>query len=211
MTRFVDSRRIFRHLRREIVKSLAMLAIVLTMEIGARAHEVTVYVQDALLIPVGSLRRAQVLANEIFVGAGVEVNWHRYRPAPWKSRRASSILVVVCTNTPRQRLPSALAVAVPDGGGHITVFYDRIKKAAEFEPTYIPLLAHVFVHEIAHIVEGSEMHSDGGVMKATWSQKDIRSMRWRPLVFGQEDVEAIKAGLAKRADAESPISVYPAP
>ena len=155
--------------------------------------------------------RHQVLANEILAGAGVEVDWHRHRPSPSKSRRESSILVEICTNTPRHILPGALAFAVPDEGGHITVFYDRIKEAAQFEFWDVPLLAHVFVHEIAHILEGSEKHSDGGVMKATWSQKDIRSMRWRPLVFGQEDVEAIKAGLAERADAESPISLYPAP
>ena len=155
--------------------------------------------------------RHQVLANEILAGAGVEVDWHRHRPSPSKSRRESSILVEMCTNTPRHILPGALAFAVPDEGGHITVFYDRIKEAAQFEFWDVPLLAHVFVHEIAHILEGSEKHSNGGVMKATWSQKDIRSMRWRPLVFGQEDVEAIKAGLAERADAESPISLYPAP
>jgi hypothetical protein len=208
MTHFFGSRL---HLRREIAKSVAMLAVVVTTQVGVRADDVTVYVQDASVIPAGSLRRAQVLANEIFAGAGVEVDWHRYRPFPSNSWRKSSILVEMCTNTPRHRLPGALAFAVPDAGGHITVFYDRIKGAAQFEFTEVPLLAHVFVHEIAHILEGSEKHSDGGVMKATWSQKDIRSMRWRPLVFGQEDVKAIKAGLGERADVESPIRVYPAP
>lgn len=108
-------------------------------------------------------------------------------------------------------MPKALAFAVPDAGGHITVFYDRIKVAAQFELTSNPLLAHVLVHEISHILQGNAKHSEGGIMKATWSQKDIRAMRWRPLAFGEEDVESIRAGLAKRADAELAISVYPDP
>jgi hypothetical protein len=191
----------------KLIQIMAMVVIA----IGARADQVTVYVQNPSVVPSLALSQAQVLANEIFAAAGLKIDWHRYTASPSQSRREGSILVEVCTKTPRHRLPGALAFAVPDAGGHITVFYDRIKEAAQIEFWDVSLLAHVFVHEIAHILEGSEKHSDGGVMKATWSQKDITSMRWRPLVFSQEDVEAIKAGLAERADAESPVSVYPAP
>ena len=191
------------------MKILVMMALLVVIEIGAQADQVTVYVQDAPVVPARALSQAQILANQIFAGAGVIIDWHGYEPS--QSRGEGSILGEVCANTPKHRMPGALAFAIPVAGGHITVFYDRIQEASQFELTYAPLLAHVLVHEIVHILEGSEKHSNGGVMKATWSQKDIRSMRWRPLVFGQEDVEAIKAGLAERTDAESPISLFPAP
>jgi hypothetical protein len=193
------------------MKITMMTAMLVVIEISARGDQVTVYVQDASVVPARVMSGAQSLANEMFAGAGVTIDWHRYRPSPSQSRRAGSIFIEMCTNTPRQRMPRALAFAVPDAGGHITVFYDRIKEAAQFEMSNKPLLAHVLVHEIAHILQGNERHSEGGVMKATWSLKDIKAMRWRPLSFGAEDVRSIRAGLAVRDDAESRISVYPAP
>ena len=54
------------------------MAIVVMTQVGARADQVTVYVQDASVIPARPLSKAQVLANEIFAGAGVEIDWHRY-------------------------------------------------------------------------------------------------------------------------------------
>jgi hypothetical protein len=195
----------------EVMKIVAMIAIAVVSEIGAWGADVTVYVHDPSVVPARELIRAQALANEIFASAGVKIDWRQYKPSPSLSRPEESIFVEMRTNTPKRRMPRSLAFAVPDAGGHITVFYDRIKEAAQFELTSTPLLAHVLVHEITHMLEGSEKHSDGGIMKATWSQKDIKAMRWRPLPFGEEDVESIRAGVAKRADAQMAISVYPAP
>jgi hypothetical protein len=193
------------------MKIVAMMAMAVVIEIGARADGVAVYVHDPSVVPAREMIRAQVLANEIFASVGVRIDWRQSKPSPTPSRSTGSIYVEMRTSTPKRRMPKALAFAIPDAGGHITVFYDRIKEAAQFEPTSNPLLAHVLVHEIAHILKGNAKHSDGGIMKATWSQKDIRAMRWRPLPFGGEDVESIKAGLAERADGQLAISVYPAP
>ena len=201
----------FSRLIGEVMKIVAMMVMAVVIEIGARADDVTVYVNDPSVVPARQLIRAQVLANEIFASVGVKIDWRQYKPSPSLSRPEGSVFVEMLSNAPRRRMPKAVAFAVPDAGGHITVFYDRIKEAAQFELTSNPLLAHVLVHEIAHILQGNAKHSDGGIMKATWSQKDIRAMRWRPLPFGEEDVQSIRAGLAERADAQLAISVYPDP
>lgn len=56
----------------------------------------------------------------------------------------------------------------------------------------------------------AKRHSDGGVVKAIHTQKDIKSMRRTPLSFGEQDVQSIRAGLAERTDTDAMITVYPA-
>jgi hypothetical protein len=50
------------------MKILRLVAMAAVMEIGARADEVTVYVQGLSAVPAPVLSRAQALANEIFAG-----------------------------------------------------------------------------------------------------------------------------------------------
>jgi hypothetical protein len=61
------------------------------------------------------------------------------------------------------------------------------------------LLAHVLVHEITHLLEGIDRHSESGVMKAHWSSDDTLEMAWKPLAFTEEDKYLIHRGLKLRA------------
>jgi len=61
------------------------------------------------------------------------------------------------------------------------------------------LLAHVLVHEIAHILQKTDQHSNSGVMKAVWTHQDRVQMRTGALPFTPGDVELIRLGLASRA------------
>jgi hypothetical protein len=180
------------------ITTIAALAIAVAMK--ARATEVTVYVQG---LPVGSApvqSRAQVLANEIFAGVGVNIDWRGGQPPRRRSQRESAIVVEIVTDTPRELKPGALAFARPYEGVHITLFYDRVRAATE--PDLTPnVLAHVLVHEITHTLQGTCRHSDTGIMKARWNHQDFMEMRMKPLSFTNEDIQLIRAGLAGRADA----------
>ena len=55
------------------------------------------------------------------------------------------------------------------------------------------------VHEIAHLLQGIQRHSDTGIMKARWKADDLGGMRKAPLPFIQQDVDLIYSGLAARA------------
>jgi hypothetical protein len=183
------------------MKFLSTIAMAAVMEAGACADPVTAYVEDLSVVPSPVLSRAEVLANEIFGGAGVKINWRRGELPRSPTPRERAIVVEMATDTPKQRTPGALAYALPYEGVHITVFYDRLKEAAAFEPTANALLAHVLVHEITHLIEGSDRHSDTGIMKARWTIKDIRDMRWKTLSFDAADLQLIRTGLARRANA----------
>ena len=81
-------------------------------------------------------------------------------------------------------------------GVHITVFWDRVERLSRFAPpTFV--LTHVLVHEITHILQGIDRHSESGVMKARWTPEDYYAMAIKPLPFTPEDVQLIQLGLAR--------------
>ena len=189
------------------MKILAMVAMAAVM--SARADEVPVYVQGLSAAPAPVLSRAQVLANEIFAGVSVTIDWRRGRPTRSEFLAQKPIIVELVTDTPMHFKPGALAFALPFEGVHINVFYDRVQ---DFEPELRPyVLAHVLVHEITHILQGTSLHSHTGIMKARWNRDDYTEMSVQSLAFTEEDIELIRFGLAKRVKAGSLIAAAPAP
>ena len=54
----------------------------------------------------------------------------------------------------------------------------------------------MIAHEITHLLQGVELHSDRGLMKAHWSTRDITEMMYRPLPLTPEDIDLLQRGLA---------------
>jgi hypothetical protein len=141
------------------------------------------------------VERARASAYRIFISAGVKLEWHADLSFCQGKRQA--IMISLMTSTPRTFHPGALAYALPYEGVHIQVFYDRIEIA---DPRLLPsLLANVIVHEISHILQGIDRHSDSGIMKAEWSSSDFTLMQSGQLRFTGLDLEMIHNGLAARA------------
>jgi hypothetical protein len=138
---------------------------------------------------------ASATASRLMRSAGVKLDWDTKRLC--HVQRDKTIIVTLSTDTPRTLCPGALAYALPYEGVHIQVFYDRI---AVSDPDLVPyLLANVVVHEIAHILQGIDRHSDSGIMKARWTAYDFTMMKRHQLGFTDFDVELIQGGLAARA------------
>jgi len=102
----------------------------------------------------------------------------------------------MAAHAPADYPPDAWASAEVYEGVHITVFWDRIEHPARVAPVAV-LLAHVLVHEITHILQGIDRHSDSGVMKANWTRKDYAEMASQPLPFTPEDIFLIHKGLTE--------------
>jgi len=66
------------------------------------------------------------------------------------------------------------------------------------EPSRPVLLGHVLAHEIGHILQGTDRHSETGLMKARWDSREIMAMDWKPLSFTADDVVLIRIGMATR-------------
>ena len=189
------------------MKLAATIAIAAMMAASAQGksengRQVTVYFSDNAGVPYDVRAQAQGLATEMFASIGVTLHLKPGRPA---RPDADAIMIEFVTNTPATRLPGALAYALPYEGVHIRIFWDRIEPS----PSPRQLLAHVMVHEITHILQGIDRHSNAGIMKAQWTYQDYAVMKVRPLSFTPEDVDLIYQGMDYReahakADSKTP-------
>ncbi len=140
--------------------------------------------------------KAEMIASKMFHTIGVMIEWRSGRRM-CRIQQNEVIAVSLSTNTPQKLLPGALAYALPYEGIHIEIFYDRM---AQLNADVLPyILAHVLVHEITHILQGVNQHSDSGIMKARWEQDDYSHMDTKPLSFTEADVDLIYIGLHARA------------
>jgi hypothetical protein len=131
--------------------------------------------------------QAKLISSGIFSEIGVKLEW-RGRD----NCSADGTVITLSNRTPATLHPDALAYALLT---NVVVFYDRVKNKPG---TVAGVLGHVMAHEIGHILQGVEHHSESGVMKAHWTGKECREMTWRPLHFTSEDVLLINRGLEER-------------
>ena len=140
--------------------------------------------------------RARGIVEEAYADIGVRVNWH-----------STSSLPPDCAKSPMRRrivfdlragvagrTPGALAFANPysQQGPCVTLLMDPLRAGAERNPeTTGVLLGHALAHEIGHVLQGVDRHSETGLMKERWSVKEINDM-WRTrLRFTAYDAELI--------------------
>jgi hypothetical protein len=180
------------------MKIAAMTLMAAMVGVGAEPKQtqqkVTVYLRESGHVPPEVRGPAVYLANKMFATIGIRLDWRSGEPPRTSSTRP--IGVELATDTPANLLPGTLGSAMPYEGVHIRVFYDRIRN--DVVPRSA-LLAHVLVHEIAHILQESDQHSESGVMKAVWTRPDYVRMRTETLSFTPGDVKLIHLGLASRA------------
>jgi hypothetical protein len=163
-------------------------------EPGPVQQKLTVYLRDNASVPIAVRAKALELANKMFATIDIRLDWRSGEPPRTSATRP--IGIELAAHTPADLLPGATAYALPYEGVHIKVFYDRVERIVPGFAAVV--LAHVLVHEIAHILEGIYRHSDSGVMKALWTKQDHLQMQGEPLPFAPEDIKLIRLGLASR-------------
>jgi hypothetical protein len=156
-----------------------------------------------------TVERAQTTAARIFASVGVRIEWRK--PASCPDGPDQPIIADLTSHTPKDYLPGAFGFALPFEGVHIGVFYDRLSTIQVYRRPNV--LAHVLAHEIAHILEGTDQHTETGVMKRRWDTRDYARMQSWPLGFTEADVILINLGMKARrtglAAANSPIAKSP--
>jgi hypothetical protein len=162
----------------------------------ARQNVVNVYVENIPGVP-WTMERAKATTAHIYSAIGVKLIWadlHQEHAAS----QDGTIVVKFSTATPVHVRPRALAQSFPYEGTHAQVFYDRVGQTVT--PSLFPtLLGYVLAHEIGHLLEGTNGHSDRGVMKACWDARDYDLMARELLTFTDLDVRLIYAGLDARS------------
>jgi hypothetical protein len=160
-----------------------------------RKTVLTAYVLGESFAPSLVTIAAEAQAGKMFADIGVSIQFRSGQPhAPLPLH---FVIVEIGDQTPKDLYPGALAYARPYDRIHIKVFYDRVH-ATVHSQTVPALLAHVLVHEIAHVLQGFSRHSDEGIMKAHWDANDYLVMQSKRLSFTQKDIDFIRLGLATR-------------
>jgi hypothetical protein len=149
-------------------------------------------------LPPRILPLAQGIATRMFGGIGVKVSW-RHLPADCEGQRPPAILVLFGESPAKGLRRNTLGRARPR---ERTVLIANMRFWRDEGKPFLArqLLAHVLVHEIAHILQGAERHSETGIMKAGWTQPDFDQMAFEPLGFEPQDVLLIRSGLARWAE-----------
>jgi len=112
-----------------------------------------------------------------------------------------NLAVEIVPHAPDSFSDVALAMALPyaDSGVRIVVFYDRVEPLLRgHHAPQATVLGYVLAHEIAHALQGIARHSETGIMRARWTDNDLKQMGIKVLTFTPEDVQLIQRGLARR-------------
>jgi hypothetical protein len=187
-----------------------LVASVQAAQPGPADSKITVYVENDANVPSPVVSSARTIAGDMFASIGVQINWRAGTRSDFELRHEKAIAIRLTLETPGGFGVTTGAFTVPTEGVHITVLYNRLAWSRAKPGLTAPLLAHVFVHEITHILEGVARHSETGVMKANWSSSDYYKMQTKTLAFAPEDVELIHRGLANRnAQEAAPLAANP--
>jgi hypothetical protein len=178
------------------------VGVLLAANPGLRSTEpptqrvVNVYLEN---IPdvFSNVEGAKAIASQIFSSIGLNVIWVDFHDVRTASQEGT-IIVKLSAKTPIDFRPRALAQSFPFEGIHAQVFYDSVQQRvrAALVPT---LLGHVLAHEIAQLLERTDVHSDKGIMKACWGSSDYDQMAWGALTFTDFDIRLIYDGLDARS------------
>jgi hypothetical protein len=156
-----------------------------------------VYLEDDAGVQGVTLLESQRLATAMFKRIGVDLEWRLGQSA--RSPSEQRLVIELLTQIPENFHRGALAFSGLYRGVDITVFYSRVHDIGVHSRFTALLLAHVLVHEITHVLQGTARHSEAGIMKARWTLADFDEMEQGPLSFTRQDVDLIHDGLAQRA------------
>src|SRR3954451_823874 len=143
---------------------------------------------------------AQTVAAGMLAKAGVQVIW---RSGTAHAKGEPPMTIDIKSDVPEAFHRGSLAYAELFGVAHITILYNRLEYRDGPHATMM-LLAHVLAHEIVHVLQALDRHSERGIMKAHWRLDDFVQMSYRPLQFDAEDLALLRDGLSRRTLAKRP-------
>jgi hypothetical protein len=149
-------------------------------------------------------------ASQVFERAGLAVDWINCGQNADSSSESRCLRQVgpndlVVRIVPRARtLPrwvfgvSFLSEGV---GAYADVFLDHVKGIQEDhkETPLARVVGHVVAHEVGHLLLGTTVHSDTGIMQADWETDQLRKISMGRLLFSPEESRQICARVNARA------------
>jgi hypothetical protein len=165
----------------------------------------TIYVQNDAPLETWLLRSAERETSRIFRQFGIELQWREQRPAASDDVRAPEVSFVLMSPAMGARKSAIEHVAdttLATGSqrtGRSFVFCDRVAAAAKRHAlSESPVLAHIFMHELGHMITNIG-HDSSGVMQASLELREAGFFG-----FTDAQIRAIRSALAAATATDAP-------
>lgn len=192
------------------------LAASFTLRAAANAElPVVVRTFNYAQLPAEQLASARVKANVIFKNAGISVLWIDCQvpqsasgaPCTEPLGERGDLMLRLTDVAPALGSTSGRIVALGTsmldreqrGGVLMTVDVFPIRAIAGKTLTDVPtLLGRAIAHEMGHLLLGSSAHAKWGLMRAFWSDEELRGLKPAHWQFTQDEAAQMRHGLAAK-------------
>ena len=195
-------------------RALVTLSLVLAPSVTHGAvtgwTDVVVRVYDANGVLAGTNRAALAYARKTLEAASVDVTWRLCGPSPCDAPMAPGELAIRIV---RSALPQRYQGTVPLGDALVdhntgvgvlaTIYFDRVLwLAARADADSRVLLGSAIAHELGHLLLATTSHGPAGLMRALWSQEEVRRRYSSDWTFAPAEIATIRSRAdARRIDA----------
>ena len=175
---------------------------------------VTIYFHEKVNVDLRMRARSIFIATRAVRSIGVDLDWRVGTVPPERESFGCGLAEIIELQVDPTAVPDvspdALACATPmrTSGTRIHVFHDRVTEMSALVPN---LLGYVLAHEIGHVLQGVARHSDEGILKAKWDNRDYGLMAALALSFSHEDAERIGNHFNRQHEADGVKSDQPGP
>ena len=193
-------------------KVVGAVAVLLMTVPAVSSAQIVVRTYNNYGISAGDLAAARTHVETAFKAADIGVSWVHC----WERDKEVTENAAVCreplkANEVILRLQSANArpgqryvsmgfalVNISDGMPFLaTVFADLVRSVArDAHLDFQLLLGRAIAHEIGHLLLDTNRHANTGLMRAGWSQAELRENADTDWAFGASEVETIRAAAA---------------
>ena len=177
--------------QKAVVAAWIAAAITLTAsQTTSAAEPLSIRIYDSLHHSAATLLSARAVAGAILAEGGVPaVSWRDCSSGCTDPVRDRELLVRIM-GAPAGVPAGSLGCAVIDlrtGAGTLaTIYGDRVRVvAARTGVVAATLLGRAFAHEIGHLLLGTSRHTTAGLMRALWSDRELRNNVAADWAFGK--------------------------
>jgi hypothetical protein len=169
--------------------------------------DVVVRVYDAHSVMAGTNRQALDQARKVLEAASIDVIWRMCAASPSCDAPMSpgelAIRIVRASVPPHYSATLPLGDAMIDrrtGTGVLaTIYVDRIEWLAHETGTDVrALLGRAIAHELGHLLLATTTHGPVGLMRAYWSQDEVRRGQPRDWRFAPTELAAMRRRVEAR-------------
>ena len=193
------------------LNAVALVTLFVTPKIATAAitawTDVDVRVYDATDLDAKTRQAALDLAKAALAAASVEITWHvcgvaAPQPLRCDTRPTRAELAIRIVRAPSAhprdgalRLGDAFIDNQSHRGVLATIYFDRVTLLADRTGSPLhALLGRAIAHELGHLLMATNTHGPVGLMRAFWSQDEVRNSRPIDWMFSPRDARAVEIG-----------------